>query len=151
MGSRGPMPKPVAQRRGRAAVAGGGDVVVDETVGESVPLPDGVWHANAVAWWEEATASPAAAKWVPADLPLVHRALVMVHQWWTLVADGEVSEALKVHNELSKLEKRLYLGPEDRARGHIEVQPKGQQVRPGGSWVATPVSPVGKWQDRLAG
>jgi hypothetical protein len=100
-----------------------------------------------VTWWEEATSSPASAKWVPSDLPLVHRALVMVHQWWTLVGAGEVSEALRVHNELSKLEKRLYLGPEDRARGHIEVKPA---TKPAGQ-VVTPVSSIGRWQDRLSG
>lgn len=146
MGARGPTPKPVEQRRGRARPVGG-DVSTPETVGEPRPLPAGKWHDNAVTWWEEATSSPASAKWVPSDLPLVHRALVMVHQWWTLVGAGEVSEALRVHNELSKLEKRLYLGPEDRARGHIEVKPA---TKPAGQ-VVTPVSSIGRWQDRLSG
>lgn len=113
-------------------------------------MPEGVWHDNAVAWWADAVSSPAVVKWVESDWSVVHRALVMVHQWWVLVGKGEVSEALKVHRELMALEKKLYLTPEDRARGHIEVKPAGAPTRGGPVSVATPVTSISKWQGRLA-
>lgn len=147
MGSRGPAPKPAATRRHRATVPGGGDVAVEAESGRVRPLPAGKWHENAATWWEEAAGSPAAVKWVDADWVLVHRALVMVHQWWTLIEQGEVVESLKVHNELMKLEKKLYLSPEDRARGHIEV--KAPSGKPAGGRVVTPVTSIAKWQERL--
>jgi hypothetical protein len=113
-------------------------------------MPPGKWHPNAETWWAEVVDSPASVKWVPADWPLVHRALVMVHQWWTLVGDGAVAESIRVHGELVKLEKRLFLSPEDRARGHIEVRPVGAPPsRRGAAQVATPVSTISKWNDRL--
>lgn len=147
MGSRGPAPKPAATRRNRTKVVGG-DVEVEDHVVTGRPMPAGTWHENARVWWEEATSSPAAVRWVDADWPLLHRALVMVHQWWALTERQDVMEALKVHNELMKLEKKLYLSPEDRARGHIEVKPSGGAQR-GVVQVDTPVTSIAKWQGRL--
>lgn len=148
MGSRGPAPKPAATRRNRSTVVGG-DVEVEAKLEQRRPLPVGKWHDNARAWWEEASSSPSAVRWVEADWVLVHRALVMVHQWWTLVGEGAVVESLKVHGELVKLEKRLYLSPEDRARGHIEVKPSGGVQRGTAAQVATPVTSIARWQERL--
>lgn len=146
MGGTGRVPTPAAQRRRRNKVEG--EVEVQAEAARARSLPAGEWHANAEAWWTDAVGSPAAVKWVESDWALVHRALVMVHQWWVLVGLQDVQGALRVHAELMKLEKKLYLSPEDRARGHIEVKPVG--VKPSGQ-VATPVTAISKWQGRLSG
>lgn len=145
MGSTGRVPTPAAQRRRRNKVEG--EVEVTAEPSGARPLPEGEWHANAAAWWADAVESPSSVKWVEADWPIVHRALVMVHQWWCLVGEGDVQGALRVHAELMKMEKRLFLGPEDRARGHIEVKPAA--VKSAGQ-VATPVSSISKWQGRVS-
>lgn len=94
MAGAGPPPKPAGQRRRRNATPGKAQLPAAGRRGPAPKLPGAsTMLSETRAWWKLVWASPAATRWVPADLPNLHR-LARLHdlvaRQFRIVADGPI-------------------------------------------------------------
>lgn len=107
----GPLPKPPNERRRRNKDQGQWHYLPAEGRDEPAPpLPDREWLPTTRAYWSLLWASPMAAEWLPADVPVLVRLAALME----LFALGETSAALL--GEMRQLEDRFGLSSHARKR-----------------------------------
>ena len=96
------------------------------------PIPDGEWTVEACRWWDTVMVSVAAERaWLPEDRPKLERLLWMVDAWWRLTQTN-VADAMRMSDQVRRLEAEMYLSPADRARAGL-IPDKAKPETPVGS------------------
>lgn len=79
------------------------------------------WRREAVAWWDDAIASPSSALWVDSDRELLEQLVWMVDRWWRLTRSNP-SEAMRMADNVRRAAETLYLTPKARAAAGVVVE-----------------------------
>lgn len=102
---------------------------------ETPPLPEGEWHAMAVAFWDDLWTSPMAPEYVHMDRHRLYQLVKLVDQFWR-------KPTVAVAAEIRQVSQGFGLSPLDRRRLQWEVE-RGEEAEQKRAARKPPAQPSG--------